>query len=39
MIVVRNRATWETFLRSRFAIFWCQKYVKRALRNGKKNLP
>ena len=39
MIVVGNRVTWETFLRSRFVIFWCQKYVKRAHRNGKKKLP
>ena len=29
MIVVENRATWENFLKSRFVIFKCQKYVKK----------
>ena len=39
MIVVWNRATQETFLKARFVIFRCQKYVKRVHRNNKKNLP
>ena len=39
MIVVGNGATQETFLRARFVIIRCQKYVKRGHRNGKKNLP
>ena len=29
MIVVWNRATQETFLKARFVIFRCQKYVKK----------
>ena len=29
MIVVGNGATQETFLKSRFVIFRCQKYVKK----------
>ena len=27
--MVRNRATQETFLKARFAVFRCQKYVKK----------
>ena len=34
MIVVYNEAIQRTFLKSRFVIFRCQKYVKMA--NGKK---
>ena len=29
MIVVGNRATQETFLKARFVIFRCQKFVKK----------
>ena len=29
MIVVENRATWGNFLKARFVIFRCQKYVKK----------
>ena len=29
MIVVGNGATQETFLKARFVIFRCQKYVKK----------
>ena len=29
MIVVYNEVTWETFLKSRFVIFMCQKFVKK----------
>ena len=29
MIVAYNEATWENFLKARFVIFKCQKYVKK----------
>ena len=39
-LVVGNGATQETFLKSRFVIFRCQKYVKKRLhKNDKKKLP
>ena len=40
MIVVGNGATQETFLKARFVIFRCQKYVKKGyIEMTKKNLP
>ena len=39
-LVVGNGATQKTFLKSRFAIFRCQKYVKKRVHgNDKKTLP
>ena len=38
-LVVENGATQETFLKSRFVIVRCQKYIKRVHRNDKKNVP
>ena len=38
--VVENRAAQDTFLKTRFVIFRCQKYVKKRVhRNDKNNLP
>ena len=38
--VVENRTAQETFLKTRFVIFRCQKYVKKRVhRNDKNNLP
>ena len=37
-LVVKNRATQETFLKARFVIFRCQKYVKKGyIQMTKKN--
>ena len=38
-LVVVNRRTQETFLKSRFVIFRCQKYVKKGYMEMKKKLP
>ena len=38
-LVVVNRRTQETFLKSRFVIFRCQKYVKIGYMEMKKKLP
>ena len=38
--VVENRAAQEIFLKARFVIFRCQKYVKKRVhRNDKNSLP
>ena len=39
MIVVVNGANQETFLKARFVIFRCQKYVKKGAKKWQKNLP
>ena len=39
-LVVGNRETRDTFLKARFVLFRCQKYVKKRVhKNDKKNLP
>ena len=38
-LVLGNGATEETFLKSRFVIFRCQKYVKKGYMEMKNKLP